>query len=138
MHAFLRSDQGDLEDPSESVIFGKTTVNQIERWLMELHDHFEKYVKEQLVNLLEQGHYDLQNEVHRNIIAYVYIPVLREKCIYLSQTGTMIVSDSRKILFYRLEYQGTFIHFLKNIVLRDVVYLYLRSNYSRWSKYQNS
>ena len=79
MHAFLRSDQGDLEDPSESVIFGKTTVNQIERWLMELHDHFEKYVKEQLVNLLEQGHYDLQNEVHRNIIAYVYIPVLERE-----------------------------------------------------------
>ena len=30
IHAFLRSGHGDLEDPSENVIFGKSTVNQVE------------------------------------------------------------------------------------------------------------
>ena len=79
IHTFLRSDHGDLEDTLERVIFAKTTVNQVKRWLKELHDRFEKYFKEQLVNLLEQGHYDLQNEIHRNIIAYVYVLVLERE-----------------------------------------------------------
>ena len=79
MHIFLRSGYGDLEDPSESVIFGKSTANQIKRWWRELHNRFEKYFKEQLTHLLEQGHYNPQNEIHRSIIAYVYIPVLERE-----------------------------------------------------------
>ena len=58
-----RSGNGDLEDPSESVILGKSIANQIERWWRELHDCFEKYFKEQLMHLLEQGYYDPQNEI---------------------------------------------------------------------------
>ena len=38
MHTILRSGHGNLEDPSESVIFGKSAANQIERWGRELHD----------------------------------------------------------------------------------------------------
>ena len=44
-----------------------------------LHDRFEKYFKEQFMHLLEQGHYDPQNEIHRSIIAYVYIIVLERE-----------------------------------------------------------
>ena len=29
MNTFLRNGHGDLEDPSESVVFGKSTANQI-------------------------------------------------------------------------------------------------------------
>ena len=105
MHAILRNGHGDLEDPFESVIFGKSTANQIERWWRELHDRFEKYFKEQLMHLLEQGHYDPQNDTHRSIIYSICShSCFREKCIYLSQTGTTIASDSRKILFYWMQY----------------------------------
>ena len=41
MHTFFRSSLGDLEDPSESVIFGKSATNQIGKWWRELHDRFE-------------------------------------------------------------------------------------------------
>ena len=64
IHIFLRSVHGDLEDPSESVILGKSILNQIERWWRELRDRFEKYFKEQLLPLLEQGHYGSQNKIH--------------------------------------------------------------------------
>ena len=76
VHTFLRSGLGDRDDPSESLIYGKSTANQIERWWRELRDRFEKYFKEQLMHLLKQGHYDSQNEIHRSIIAYIYILVL--------------------------------------------------------------
>ena len=40
-------------EPSENVLLGKSTLNQIERWWRELRDRFEKYFKEQLMPLLE-------------------------------------------------------------------------------------
>ena len=52
MHTILRSGHCKLEDLSESVIFGKSAANQIERWWRELHDCFEKYFKEQLMHIL--------------------------------------------------------------------------------------
>ena len=76
IHTFLRSGYGDLEDPSKSIIFGKPTRNQNERRWRELHDSLEKYFKKQLMHLLEQDHYDPQNEIYRSIIAYAYVPVL--------------------------------------------------------------
>ena len=79
MHALLRESHGYTNDPSECVIFGNSTANQIERWWKELHDRFEKYFKEQLSYLLDQGLYDQSNKVHRYILAYVYTPVLEKE-----------------------------------------------------------
>ena len=44
MHTFLRGDRDGLEDHSGSVIFGKSTANEIKRWWRHLHDSFEKYL----------------------------------------------------------------------------------------------
>ena len=79
MHTILRSGHCKLEDLSESVMFGKSAANQIERWWRELHDCFEKYFKEQLMHILQQGHYDPQKEIYRSIIAFVYIPALERE-----------------------------------------------------------
>ena len=91
MHTILRSGHGKLEDPSKSVVTGKSPANQIERWWRELHDCFEKYFKEQLMHILWQGHYHPQKEIYRSIIAFVYIPALeREMHLFV----TTIKSDS--------------------------------------------
>ena len=111
IHTFLRSGYGDLEDPSKSIIFGKPTRNQNERRWRELHDSLEKYFKKQLMHLLEQDHYDPQNEIYRSIIAYGYIPVL-ERRMHL---------------------------FVKNWSNHhNLVYVYLCRNYSKWLNNQES
>ena len=40
IHTFLINSHAGEEGPSEGVIFGKSTANQIERWKRELHDFF--------------------------------------------------------------------------------------------------
>ena len=79
MHALLRESHGDTDNPSECVIFGKSTANQIERWWKELHERFEKFFKEMLIYLLDQGHNDPSSKEHRDILAYVFIPVLEKE-----------------------------------------------------------
>ena len=59
--------------------FGKSTANQIERWRKELHEQFEKFFKEMLIYLLDQCHYDPSSKEHRDILAYVFIPVLEKE-----------------------------------------------------------
>ncbi|XP_078490351.1 uncharacterized protein LOC104266093 isoform X2 [Ciona intestinalis] len=65
--------------PMESVIYRKSTSNQIERWWRELHERLEKYFKEQLRYLKDHGLYDPQNVMDRHILAFVYIPVLERE-----------------------------------------------------------
>ena len=79
MHALLRESHGDTDNLSECVIFGKSMANQIERWWKELHERFEKFFKEMLLYLLDQGHYDPSSKEHRDILAYVFIPVLEKE-----------------------------------------------------------
>lgn len=42
IHSYLRSKQGDLEDATESIIYGPSTQNKIERWWRELLEQMEK------------------------------------------------------------------------------------------------
>ncbi|XP_078484142.1 uncharacterized protein LOC144744114 isoform X2 [Ciona intestinalis] len=58
MHAFLRKSHIDVTDASDTVIYGKSTSNQIERWWKELHERLEKYFKRQLMSLKDLGHYN--------------------------------------------------------------------------------
>lgn len=64
MHAYLRQGHGDM-DPAETVIYGPSTSNQIERWWKELHERLEKFYKQPLNWLKDQGYYDPHNEIHR-------------------------------------------------------------------------
>ena len=65
MHTYLRSQQGDLEDASDSVMYGPSTQNKIERWWRELLERMERYFKRQLDGLVEDGQYDRDDASHR-------------------------------------------------------------------------
>ena len=65
IHCFLRSKQGDLADSTDSVLYGPSTQNKIERWWRELHDRMEKYFKAQLRSLVEGGYYDSSDQTDR-------------------------------------------------------------------------
>lgn len=47
MHSYLRSKHKDLDDPTDSVLYGPSTENRIERWWRELLDRMEKFFKNQ-------------------------------------------------------------------------------------------
>lgn len=79
MQSYLRHLQGDLEDATDSVMYGPSTQNKIERWWRELLDRMETYFKEQLARLLNDGDYDSSDDVDRNLLAFVYIPVLQKE-----------------------------------------------------------
>lgn len=65
IHSFLRSKAGDLEDATESVLYGPSTQNKIERWWRELLERLEKFFKIQLSTLAEDGQYDPSDETDR-------------------------------------------------------------------------
>eukprot|EP00794_Sanderia_malayensis_P002289 gene2289-2634_t len=67
MHAFLRRDDNDM-DPLDTVIYGKSTSNQIERWWRELHERLEIYYKQKLSYLKDQGYYHPDDDLHRYCI----------------------------------------------------------------------
>lgn len=43
MHCFLCAKQGDLEDATESILYGPFTQNKIERWWRENLDRMERF-----------------------------------------------------------------------------------------------
>ena len=65
MHCFLRDKHGNLEDATESVLYGPSTQNKIERWWRELLDRMERFFKKQLSTLVEDGDYDSTNKQDR-------------------------------------------------------------------------
>ena len=65
IHVYMHSLIGVLEDPVDTVIFGPSTSNKIERWWRELHERLETFFKEQLCCLLRGGEYDPQQELHK-------------------------------------------------------------------------
>lgn len=67
IHCYLRAQHGDLEDATESVLYGPSTENKIARWWRELLERMEAYFKSQLSTLLEDGLYDPQDEKDRCI-----------------------------------------------------------------------
>ncbi|KAK3712321.1 hypothetical protein QZH41_017256 [Actinostola sp. cb2023] len=78
IHAFLRQYESEEDDDTaeETVHYGPSTSNKIERWWRELHHRLEKYFKRQLLMLLEQGHYEPDNQTDRDTLAFVFIPVI--------------------------------------------------------------
>ena len=78
IHAFLRKGHGDMS-PEDTVHFGSSTTNRIERWWGEIHEWMEKFFKRQLLELLERGYYDREDESDRDIMAYIYIPIIQRE-----------------------------------------------------------
>ena len=67
MHCFLRDKYGYLDDATESVLYGPSTQNKIERWWRELLERMERFFKQQLFLLVENGEYDPSDETDRYI-----------------------------------------------------------------------
>ena len=65
MHCFLQERVNNLEDGSETILYGPSTQNKIERWWRELSERMERYFKAQLHELLEDGQYDPSNKNDR-------------------------------------------------------------------------
>lgn len=65
MHCFLRDKHGDLQNATDSVLYGPSTQNKIERWWRELLDRMERFFKQQLTTLVEDGDYDSTDETDR-------------------------------------------------------------------------
>lgn len=65
MHCFLCVKHGDLEDATESVLYGPSTQNKIERWWRKLLHRMERFFKKQLSTLVEDGDYDSTNKQDR-------------------------------------------------------------------------
>ena len=80
LHAYLTSKLGVMEDPTDFVRYGQSNTNKIERWWHELHGRLEAYFKAQLSLLLKNMEYDPHNSLHRQVLAYIYIPVVQREC----------------------------------------------------------
>ncbi|XP_028394391.1 uncharacterized protein LOC114518567 [Dendronephthya gigantea] len=97
IHSYLRQ-QGDEDiNGAETVHYGPSTSNKIERWWRELHNRFERFFKRQLMMLLERGHYDPNNETDRNLLAFVYIPVVQKEMDIFRET----VWNSHRVRYQR-------------------------------------
>ena len=68
IHCYLRDKVGDVDDATETVLYGPSTQNKIERWWRELLERLERYFKAQLNALLETGEYDPSDENDRYCI----------------------------------------------------------------------
>ena len=104
LHAYLASKLGVMEDPTDSVIYGPSNANKIERWWRELHGRLEVYFKAQLSLLLKNMEYDPHNNLYRQVLAYIYIPVVQRECDIFINIGIVIefVVKERKS---KLEFQ---------------------------------
>ena len=80
MHTYLVSNTDLFDDPTDSIVYGPSTTNKIERLWRDLHGRLEKYLKVQLKSLLESREYDAHNEMDRKMLAYVFIPVVQREC----------------------------------------------------------
>ena len=100
LHAYLTSKLGVMEDPTDFVRYGPSNTNKIERWWHELHGRLEAYFKAQLSLLLKNMEYDPHNSLHRQVLAYIYIPVVQRECnIFIN------IWNSHRIRYQGMEVQ---------------------------------
>ena len=71
IHSYLRDKVGDVDDATDTVLYGPSTQNIIERWWQELLERLERYFKEQLNALMEAGNDDLSDENDRYYISLI-------------------------------------------------------------------
>ena len=68
-----------LDDPLDSIIYGPSTSNRIERFWFDLHHRLEKYFKEQLHTLLGRNEYNPYNMNQRYALTYVILPIIQQE-----------------------------------------------------------
>ena len=80
IHVYLLNQRGLMDDPTDSIIYGPSTSNKIERWWRDLHERLETFFKGQLTVLLRRREYDPLNSTHWQLLAYVFIPIVQREC----------------------------------------------------------
>ena len=80
IRSYLMSQYGFSKDPIDYVCYGPCITNKLERWWRDLHERLEKYFKSPLKEFLYKQEYDPHNNFHRQMLAYVYVPVLQREC----------------------------------------------------------
>ena len=80
IHVYLLNKHEVMNDPTDAIIYGPSTSNKIGRWWRELHERLEKFFKEQLTMLLRGREYDPHSALDRQLLAYVFIPVVQLEC----------------------------------------------------------
>ena len=80
IHSYLTNLFRDFNNPVDSIIYGQSTSNKIERWWKDLHERMEKDLKQQLNHLLLSKKYDPSSSSDRKMLAYIFIPVLQREC----------------------------------------------------------
>jgi len=80
IHVFLLNRHGIMDDPTDSIIYGPSTSNKIERCWRELHERLEKFFTEQLTALLRGREYDPHVALDRQLLAYVFRPIVQREC----------------------------------------------------------
>lgn len=85
MHAVLRRHHNDM-DPHKTVIYGPSTSNQIKRRWKELHERMERYFKDGLHWIKDQGHYDPHNESDRFLLAFIMVPLIQKELDIFRET----------------------------------------------------
>uniref|UniRef100_A0A7M5TW25 Integrase core domain-containing protein n=1 Tax=Clytia hemisphaerica TaxID=252671 RepID=A0A7M5TW25_9CNID len=79
IHGYLRAQVGDLTDPVDSIIYGTSTTNQIERWWRELHERLEKNIKKDLNALLAENLYNPHDQIDRDLLAFIMVPCVQRE-----------------------------------------------------------
>ena len=116
LHAYLTSKLGIMEDPTDSVIYGPSNTNKIERWWHKLHGQLEAYLKAQLSSLLKNMEYDQHNNLHRQVLAYIYILVVQrevDKCVFRKFRAHILLTVLYPATFYSLKPYLFFFNFRK-------------------------
>ena len=80
IHVYLLNQHGLMDDPTDSIIYGPSTSNRIERWWRNLHERLEAFFKERLTVLLRRREYDPLNSTDRQLLAHVFIPIVQKEC----------------------------------------------------------
>jgi len=101
IHAFLvqklLGTDGD-DTGAESIIYGPSTSNQIERWWRELHEKLERYFKVILMKLKTRGHYNPNTQLDRDLIAFIMVPILEhEVAIFIKLWNTHRIRKQRGV-----------------------------------------
>ena len=99
IHVVLKDKIGDLEDAMNSLMFGRSTTNKIDRWWRDLHERLEKYCKHQLSELLSNRQYDPHNVSDRKLLYYVYKPILERECsIFVGYWNSHRIREQKGLL----------------------------------------
>ncbi|KAJ7319492.1 hypothetical protein OS493_036135 [Desmophyllum pertusum] len=112
-----------------SVIYGPSTENKIERWWRELLDRMERFFKVQLNQLLEDGSYERDNKLHRDLLAFVYIPVVQKELdLFRENVWNSHRGGKKSPKNFQLVYQTTFTAFQSIMEVKNVVFPSLKNS----------